>query len=189
MSSTQFIRFCFLSTAFSGALLQAQQAPAPGRVVNLPYGRGVYYDDPAGAVSLPSTTVLAFTDGWVRDYFNVGRMTTSIEVPGARAGVTIANPKPTFYVTGYPSGTRLYLVRGIERQDYRQIKMNFSRDFTEWNHLRPKALADIDVQAVAPGIITVTPKADLPPGEYLILTTPDREFRAIQLCFEFSVMR
>jgi hypothetical protein len=27
----------------------------------------------------------------------------------------------------------------------------------------------------------------LKPGEYVILTSIDREFRAIQLCFEFSV--
>jgi hypothetical protein len=65
--------------------------------------------------------------------------------------------------------------------------MNYSRDFSEWNHFSPKDLTDIEVQAIAPGLITVTPRTELPPGEYLILTAPDREFRAIQLCFEFSV--
>jgi hypothetical protein len=181
------IRFFLLSTALSGVLLQGQEAQPKGKIINLPYGRGVYYDDPAGVVSLPWTTVVGYRDGWVRDYFNVGHATTTIEVPGARAGLTIANTKPTFYVSGYPSGTRLYLVRGTEKQDYRQIKMTYSRDFPEWNHISRKDLSDIEVQAVAPGLITVTPKTQLPPGEYLILTAPDREFRAIQLCFEFSV--
>lgn len=181
------IRFFLLSTVLSGVLLQAQEAQPKGKIINLPYGRGIFYDDPSGLVSLPATTVLAFRHGWVRDYFNVGRASTTIEVPGARAGLSIANTKPTFYVSGYPSGTRLYLVRGIEKQDYRQIKMNYSGDFEEWNRLSPKDLTDIEVQAVAPGLIAVTPKTDLRAGEYVILTAPDREYRAIQLCFEFSV--
>ena len=182
----QLIRFFLLSTALSGVLLQAQQAP-PQKIINLPYGRGVYYDDPSGLLSLPYTTVLPYRHGWVRDYFNVGRATMTIEVPGARAGFSIANTKPTFYVSGYPSGTRLYLVRGTERQDYRQIKMNYSRDFSEWDRISPKDLTDIEVQGIAPGLISVTPRAELPAGEYLILTAPDREYRAIQLCFEFSL--
>jgi hypothetical protein len=184
---SRLIRFSLLSTALSGALLQAQQAPPQGKVITLPYGRGIYYDDPTGVISLPSTTVLPFRHGWVRDYFSVGRATTTIEVPGARAGLSIANTKPTFYVTGYPSGTRLYLARGTEKQDYRQIKMSYSGDFSEWAHVSPKDLTDIDVQAVTPGLITVTPKTQLARGEYVFLTAPDREFRAIQLCFEFSV--
>lgn len=183
------VRFCAVSAALSGALLVAQQAPNQGRVITLPYGRGIYYDDPSGVVSLPSTTVLPYRHEGVRDFLSIGRTKSTIEVPGARAGLTITNTKPTFYVSGYPSGTRLYLVRGIEKQDYRQIKVNYSRDFSEWDRIMPKDIAAIDVQAMGPGLLAITPRTDLAPGEYLILTAPDREYRAIQLCFEFSVQQ
>lgn len=183
----QLVRFCLFSTVLSGVLLQAQQAPPQGKVISLPYGRGIYYDDASGVVSLPSTTVLPYRHAGALEYLNLARAKSVVEVPGARAGLSISNPKPTFYVSGYPSGTRLYLVRGTEKRDYRQIRMNYSDDFSEWARFSPKDPTEIDIQALGPGLISVTPRADLPPGEYVILTAPDREYRAIQLCFEFSL--
>jgi hypothetical protein len=170
------------------ALLPAQ-APQPAKVINIPVGRGVYYDDPSGLVPLPGTTLVPYHQTSAVEYLGLGHAKKVVEVPGASAAFAVANARPTFYINGYQSGTRLYLVHAAEKQDYREIRMEDTRHFSEWASFSPKDLTPLDLEAVAPGLITAKPRADLAPGEYLIVSDLDRDFRMLQLCWEFRVQR
>jgi len=185
MDCNRLLRFVILS-ALSVALLPAQQAQPKGRIITIP-GRGIYYDDPSGMISLPSTVTMPFSQGDIKEFLSIGRTKSFIEVPGPSAALAIPNQRPTFYVSGYAAGTRLYLVRSTEKQDYRLIPMKYSGNFSEWASVPKEYLTDLEVQALAPGLLSVTPRSDLKPGEYVILTAINNEYRAIQLCFEFSV--
>jgi len=175
-------------SAFSLTLLTAQ-ANQPGKVINIPVGRGIYYDDPSGLVPLPGTTLVPYHQTSLVEYLSIGRSKKVVEVPGASAAFAVANARPTFYINGYQSGTRLYLVHAAEKQDYREVRMEDSHHFSEWASFSPKDLTALDLEAVAPGLITARPRVDLAPGEYLIVSDLDRDFRMMQLCWEFRVQR
>jgi len=178
----------FLLSTLSVALLPAQ-APQPGKVINIPAGRGIYYDDPSGLVPLPGTTLVPYHQTSALEYFGLGHAKKVVEVPGASAAFAVTNARPTFYINGYQAGTRLYLVHAAEKQDYREIRMEDIHNFSEWASFSPKDLAALDLEAIAPGLVTLRPRADLAPGEYLIVSDVDRQFRMLQLCWEFRVQR
>ena len=178
----------FLLSTFSLALLPAQQAQ-PGKVINIPAGRGIYYDDPSGLLPLPGTTLVPYHQTSAVEYLSLGRSKKVVEVPGASAAFAVANARPTFYINGYQSGTRLYLVHAAEKQDYREVRMEDSHHFSEWASFSHKDLTPLDLEAIAPGLITARPRTDLAPGEYLIVSDVDRDFRMMQLAWEFRVQR
>jgi hypothetical protein len=81
----------------------------------------------------------------------------------------------------------LYLVRETTKQDYREIRMPYSRDFHNWAGFRAKDLVDLDLTPAGNGILTLTPKADLAPGEYVIVSLAEPGMRGIRLSFDFGV--
>jgi hypothetical protein len=131
--------------------------------------------------------MLPFRSTNVREYFSLGgHWKFRAEIPGPGAALSISNPKPVFYMRGYQSGTRLYLVQTNEKQDYREIQMEYPHDYSEWARVG-KGVAPVEVEVVANDLISITPRGSLQPGEYVILTSLDRELRPIQLSFEFGL--
>ena len=175
-------------SAFSLTLLTAQ-APQPGKVITIPVGRGIYFDDPSGLIPLPGTTMVPYHQTSALEYFNLGRAKKVVEVAGASAAFAVATPRPTFYVNGYQAGTRIYLVHAAEKQDYREVRMEDTHHFSEWASFSHKDLTPLDLVSIAPGLITARPRTDLAPGEYLIVSDLDRDFRMLQLCWEFRVQQ
>ncbi len=138
-------------------------------------------------MGLPYTVMLPFRHDSVREYFSLGgHANFKAEIPGAGAALAVSTPRPMFYMRGYQSGTRLYLVRSDEKQDYREIKMEYPHDYSEWAKVT-KNVSPVEVEAIANDLISITPHENLAPGEYVILTSLDREERAIQLSFEFAL--
>ena len=175
-------------SAFSLTLVTAQ-ANQPGKVINIPVGRGIYFDDPSGLVPLPGTTLVPYHQTSALEYFNLGHAKKVVEIPGASAAFAVATQRPTFYINGYHAGTRIYLVHAAEKQDYREVRMEDTHHFSDWASFDKKDLTPLDLVSIAPGLITAKPRTDLAPGEYLIVSDVDPEFRMLQLCWEFRVQQ
>src|SRR5438270_11626439 len=145
-------RFALIPTVLAAALSAQQPQPATarpeGRVITIPQAKGIYYDGPDGIVTLPFSVTLPFRHTNVREYFSLGgHPKFTAEIPGAGAAISVANAKPLFYMRGYQSGTRLYLVRGKEKHDYREIKMEYPKDFSEWARVS-KGVAPVELEAI-----------------------------------------
>ena len=168
-------------------LVQAQQ-PA-GRVISVPFERGAYYDAPSGLVPLHASLFLPFQDSGLQSFLGVGSRGVIAEFPGPHAPTAIGNSRPTFYLRGYQPGSALYLVRGIEKDDYREVRGTRDRHFNSWERFRKQDVMDVDVQQMAGNLASVRPRVDLKPGEYVIVSTLEPQYRAIRLAFEFGIAR
>ncbi len=171
----------------------AQDNPAgaqPGNpdIASLPAGRGVYYRASGGWVALSPTSLMPLMEGRAvaLDILNVGSDHAGAQMPGPHAIVQINDARPTFYMRGIPV-SELYLVRAVLKPSYRELRMPISGHFWEWAHFREKDLAEIDLQAVGNGVVTVKPRAGLKPGEYALATLFDSE-RWIRLGYDFGLL-
>jgi hypothetical protein len=170
-----------------GSYQALAQQPAPGaRVIQVPFGNGVYYQGSSGWVSLTMRPLLPTYDGAVREFF-IGTRTLKYEMPGQHAALAVSDSKPAFYIRGYHAGSRLLLVRGSEKQDYRKITMDTSRDLKVWGRFRSGDVTEVEAEAIADGVLRVRPRTDLKPGEYVLVSSVDSSFRAIRLAYEFGV--
>lgn len=163
--------------------VEAQQA----RVIQVPFARGVYYEAPSGWVALPSSVFMPLLDGGLQELLSVGPRGVVTQMAGPHAAVSINNPKPTFYLRGYQAGSRPYLVRGTQKEDSRELHMTRSRNMREWAHFRAQDLTDLEIAPVAEDLVTIRPRTDLKPGEYVIVSSVQPGFRAIRLASEFGV--
>ena len=163
------------------------QQPAPGaRVIEVPFGSGVYYQGSSGWVSLHMSPFMPFYSGGAKEFF-VGSRDLSFEMPGAHAGLAVFDSKPTFYLRGYRAGSSLRLVRSAEKQDYRKVNLSGSRDPRGWGRFRSGDVTEIEAEAIADGVLRVRPRTDLKPGEYILVSSVDQGFRGIRLAYEFGV--
>jgi len=133
----------------------------------LPAARGVYYHAASGWVALPTALLLPFLDSGFKEMIGVGSRSAIAEMPGPHAAIRIIDPRPTFYVRGFSTLSGLYLVRAIEKQDYRELRMSASSR-AQRPYFRAKDLNDIELEPVASDLVAVTPRADLKPGEYVV---------------------
>jgi hypothetical protein len=151
-------------------------------VQSLPLERGVYYRVGSGWVSLPySMLVPSLESGGVKELLSVGRRGAVAEMPGPRAAVQITNPNPTFYIRGFSPALGLHLVRGIEKRDYRELRMPIDRNFREWAHFADKDMPAVDLELVGSDIVSMKPHAGLPSGEYAITSVLDPSGRSIHI--------
>jgi hypothetical protein len=95
--------------------------------------------------------------------------------------------KPTFYVRGFSSAARLYLVRGTIAPDHRELRMRVSRRIADGPQFLADNLHDIDLQVVEEDLVSITPRSELVPGEYAIVSVLDRSYRWIHIGFEFGI--
>jgi hypothetical protein len=164
--------------------LVSQQA---GRIVKVPFERGVYFEGPSGWISLPNAVFLPQLGSGVKELLGVGSRVAVATMPGAHAAVTITNRKPSFYIRGYRPGTRIYLARGTEKGDARQVRLSMSGDISEGARFHASDLTDIEMEHAGTDLVIVRPRADLRPGEYVLVSTLEPRYRAIRMGFEFSV--
>src|SRR5712691_138772 len=185
MTNKIWIGFSVAGLALCSAALLAQQNP-PATSAIPPEG-GIYYQAPAGWVPLRSTLMMGLTGGSAKEFFSVGRREEVVEMPGRNSGFRINNARPTFVVRGLSPATGLYLVRGTQKQDFREVRMPLSSRITQGTHFRAKDLNDIEMEPLFPDVLRVRPRADLKPGEYVIVSDLEPRYRAIRLGFEFGV--
>jgi hypothetical protein len=173
---------CF--ALFAVALTAQERRPeAP---VGIPLVRGVFYRTAQGWGDLPYNLLMPIKEGSGKQLFWYGNSDAVAEVQGPHA-VVRTSAKPTFYLRGYPAAHGIYLVREIEKQDYREVKMPYSSDFRQWTSFRKSDLADITVTNVIDDVVSITPKADLKPGEYLVVSVLDPQTRHIRVAYDFGV--
>jgi hypothetical protein len=94
----------------------------------LPMGRGVYYQSPAGWTSLPFTILTPS--------INAGRWTlwpstTVVEIRSPHPEVRVSTFKPTLYLRNISAAVPIYLVREIQVNDSRKLRINLRRDEQE----------------------------------------------------------
>jgi hypothetical protein len=162
--------------------LSAQQSPD-----NLPWSRGVYLRAGNEWVSLPVNPLMPFKEGSARQLLGLGQSDAIAEMPGPHALIQIGNGKPTFYLRGIPQTYGIYLVRSEQKDDYRRVRMPMSRDFRQFAKFRQQDLVDLDMRAVSGDVLTVTPRTELKPGEYAIVSEFEQNIRQIRASFEFGV--
>jgi hypothetical protein len=168
----------------------APSSPGNMDITGIPAPRGIYYRDASGWVSLSPTVLMPFWDGKAAalEILNVGSDHTVSELPGRHAGVQIGNDtRPTFYLHDI-SPADLYLVRAVQKDDYREVQMRISRHFWEWAHFRPQDLTDFDIQGVNGDVVAIRPSADLKPGEYTLAVPSGRDYRWLRLGFDFGIV-
>lgn len=188
MSKNMWIAAVASFCALLGSYAALAQQPAPGaRVIQVPFGSGVYYQGTSGWRSLTMRTFLPSSGSGVKAFFG-GYRELQYEMPGAHASVAVLDSRPTFYVRGAHAGTQLRLVRGIEKQDYRKVTMDGSGDFGVWGRFHSGDVTEIETEAIADGVVRLRPRTDLKPGEYVLVSSVNDEgFRAIRLAYEFGV--
>jgi hypothetical protein len=171
-------------TLAATALVSALAAQDTG---SIPFARGVYYRGDSGWVSLTGNILMPMLNDTAADFFAVGPKLAVAELPGLHAALQTSNARPTLYVRGFPINTGIQLVRQVQKQDYREIRMPVSRGFDDFAHFRSQDLREIEMRAVGNGIIAVTPMSDLAPGEYAIVSRIDANERFIRMGYDFGV--
>src|SRR5260370_40433189 len=107
-------------------------------------------------------------EGYVKPLLGFGRPDGVVELPGSHAAVRIPNARPTFYLRGLPAGSRLYLVHGTEREEYREVRMPMTRRFPNTPRFQAKDLTEAELEPVANDVMAGKPRPDLQPGRYVI---------------------
>ena len=178
-------------TLLTGAAIIAALAlvtPLPAQdTAGIPSERGVYYRADSGWVGLTGTVLVPMLEGGAADFFAVGSKQAIAEVPGLHSSVQTKNARPTLYVRGFPINAGIYLVREVQKQDYREIHMPVSRNFKEFAHFRSKDLREIEMRAVGNGVIALTPLTDLTPGEYAVVSLIAPNERFIRIGYDFGI--
>src|SRR5277367_2361191 len=148
MTSQIWIGSTIACVTLFGVALVAQDNPPQAQVGNadiagLPAARGIYFHTANGWVALQLTVLMPFTEGKaaILEILNLGSDHAIAAIPGAHAGVQIANDtRPTLYLRGIKP-TQMYLVRAVTKVEYRELLMPISGNFQEWGQFRPADIA------------------------------------------------
>ncbi len=165
-------------------LLAAQSTQAD--LSGIPESQGVYYHAPSGWIGLAPNPLMPFEGGNARWILSLGRSPAVAELPGPHAAVQVPGARPVFHLRGFAPNTALYLVRATPKLDYREIRMPLVDDAHTFARFRSQDIVDYDLTWTN-GIATVTPKTDLKPGEYALVSQYEPGMRALRLSFEFGV--
>ena len=176
-----------MSTRISFVAGMVLAAAAAAQVPGPPPLRGVYFRSPSGWVGLPINTLLPFENGTARWLLGFGRGDAIAEAAGPHAAFQTSNARPTFYLRGFPPTSGIYMIREIQKQDYREIHMPVSGNFREWAHFRKQDLIDTDTRHGDGDVMLFSPRADLKPGEYAIVSVLEPSIRNIRVSFDFGV--
>jgi hypothetical protein len=173
----------FCATLIFTALATTLAAQDTG---SIPAARGVYYHADSGWLGLAGTILVPMIEGTTADFFSVGPKQAVAEVPGLHSALQTTNARPTLYVRGFPINSGIYLVRQVQKPEYREIHMPIG-NFRDFAHLRSKDLREIEMRAVGNDLIAVTPRTDLTPGEYAIVSLIEPNDRTIKIGFDFGI--
>ena len=171
-----------LSTVCLLAILTKAQEQPSSEIATLPPARGVYYQSPSGWTSVPFTLLVPSVNegGWT-----LWPSTTVAEVKSAHSQVRISTPRPTLYLRGISPAVGIYLVREIQKNNLRRLRMNLARDDQEWAHFIDTV--PFDMEPMAGGVVRIQPRENLPTGAYTLATGFERSSRWIFLGFEFEI--
>lgn len=181
---------CFLLTAGFSAGLMTSQLTAQSTQTDLsgiPTSSGIYWHAPSGWIGLPANPLLAFEGSNVRWLLSLGRNDAVAEIPGPHSVVQIPNARPVLHLRGFLPDNAIYVVRETEKLDYREIRMPITHDFHNWARFRSQDLVDYTMTRNDDGIATLTPKADMKPGDYAVVTQYEPGMRGIRIAFDFGV--
>ena len=139
---------------------------------------GAYYKGPKGWVKLEQITIGGGGATHIGKMFVPGLTPQMVwTFRGAEAPVQITDPKPTFYVKQSPymanvaghSERDIIIVRFDKKKDHRELQTTSGGSaFTFKAGFSKERTPEIVVTHVSETIFRVTPKVDLPPGEYLL---------------------
>lgn len=177
------MRFACLILFAGFAAAQSTQSDLTG----IPTSTGVYYHAPTGWVGLPAQPLLPFEGGNVRWILGLGRSDAVAEIPGPHSVVQLPGTRPVLHLRGFLPDNAIYVVRETPKQDYREIKMPTSPDMHNWTRFRAQDLVDYTLTRNADGIATLTPKADMKPGDYAVVSQYEPGMRGIRIAFDFGV--
>jgi hypothetical protein len=95
---------------------------------------------------------------------------TDVVCPGARAETRISNPRPTFYARGVGTPANAILIELTRKKESRTFHKS-SANATVENKIgvRKSAVRQTTVTSYPGGIFSITPEANLKPGEYLLI--------------------
>jgi hypothetical protein len=176
-----------LAIAFTTAVYTATLAAQTGATTAIPNAKGVYFRGASGFVGLPLNLLMPFEGGTARWLLGFGHSDAKIEFAGPHAAIQTGSVKPTLYVRGFAPSSGIYLVRQHEKPDYRELRMAVSGDFSEWAHFHQKDMLDIEIKPLIDDVLQITPRADLKPGEYAIVSVMEQMYRNIRVGFDFGV--
>lgn len=166
-------------------LLAAQSTQAD--LSGIPESDGVYYHAPTGWIGLAPNPLIPFEDGNARWIFSLGRSPAVAELPGPHSAVQVPGARPVFHLRGFAPNTALYLVRTTAKLDYREVRMPMIGNMHNFARFRSQDIIDYDLSWSQSGIATLTPKTDLKPGEYALVSQYEPEMRGIRISFDFGV--
>jgi hypothetical protein len=169
--------------ALLSSTLLAQQSTAP---TDLPAERGVYYRAGSNWLILQRSEFLPLMDGQALNFLSLGHRDVIAQIPGPEAMVR-SGAKPVFYLRGFAPADGIYLVRTKPGREYRRVKMDVDRHTFSGPEFRNEDLVPFDVAAVAPDVVTLTPRTDLKPGEYVVVPAVGPSYRWIHFGFGFGV--
>ena len=169
----------------SAATVPAQQPAAPPE--GLPSPRGVYYRAGTGWEALPRTVFLPLESGQVRSLLSLGPRGAAAQLPGPQSVVRSGSARPVFYIRGFSPASGLYLVHARSKREYRDVRMSVDRHAFDGPHFRNQDLRAFDIDPVAPDVVSLRPRANLAPGEYVIVPPVEPAFRWIQFGYSFGV--
>jgi hypothetical protein len=175
---------------FAGLVLSVAGLPAQTvtpEAAGLPALRGVYLHSPAGWLGLPDQPLMPFENGTAKWLLGFGKSDAIADFPGPHAAVQTSQVKPTFYLRGFPPTSGIYLIREVQKAGHREVHMPVSRDFIEWAHLKSSDLVAIETRHAGDNVTALTPRENLKPGEYGIVTAFDPNVDLIRVIFDFGV--
>jgi len=180
------LMLAFFAIALTSLVVAQESSAVPE---GLPWPKGVYIRTGSEWIGLQANPLVPFMTGDARWLLGFGHGDAVAEIPGPHAMVQLGNGKPMFYLRGMPQSNGIYLVRSEQKEDFRQIRLPMSRDFRQFTKLRQQDLVDLDMRPVAGDVISATPRTELKPGEYAIVSVFEQNFRQIRASFDFGVAR
>jgi len=175
-------QFYLVSSIALAGLAAAQQIPD-----GLPWPKGVYVRSGNEWIGLPANPLVPFREGSARQLLGFGESDAIAEMPGPHALIQLGNAKPTFFLRGIPQAYGIHLVRTEQRDDYRRLRMPRVGDYRQFVKFRQPDLVEMEMRPLGDDVVQVTPRGDLKPGEYALISQFQPNVRQIRASFEFGV--
>jgi hypothetical protein len=158
--------------SFAFLFLLLVQALRPEAPPDLPATAGVYYRQLDAWTSLIPAPLAEIETRGIGNYINTNGLTglaMSVACPGTRASKRIPDPRPVFYVRDTGSAKEALIVRFDHAKDHRLLQTSPS-DATVANKggFKKNDLHRVSVTVYSNDLFSVTPEANLAPGEYLL---------------------
>lgn len=165
----------------------AARSTASGPTAGMPSGRGVYLRRGAGWAPLSHSLMMPEMSGGWKWHLAVGHRDHVVTLDGGRAAVQVSDRKPTFFVRGFGSGDRPYLLKLDRKKNARQLRAPVHGMVPRGMEFRDSDVKELEMNEISAGVISLRPAADLEPGEYVIASSASPGQKYLMVGFEFGV--